>query len=445
MACIEFTSSETAAADSGCIVEIETEDSGCIAEIETEDSGCIAEIETEDSGSISEIETQDGAANDIENPECVLVNHIAKELKSLKSPKSLKHCIYRVPIKLRKLHKEDYKPRVVSIGPFHHGRGRLQSMEKHKLYCFKKLIQRGKKRLEDYVGLMQKLEEETRQCYADTIWFNSDKFVQMILVDAGFIIDLLFRFYFRVQGEKIDSEEPLLHKTPIIDIRHDLTLLENQLPFFVLEAFFNLTFAPFPKIFPSLLKIALRFFKGYYRKEMEPNYVVHFTDLIRTLHLPMPNPRAEGEQFISSPSATELHESGVKFKVSEEKCLLDIRFNPRNGVLEIPRFNLQGSTIPYIRNLVALELCHYPGGRYIIDYFVFMDHLINTPKDVDLLVQNGILFNGLGDSAAAAAFYNNLCRHIEFSAPEFYFCRLCKDLRAYHKVPWHKWMVSKLV
>ncbi|KAA8525395.1 hypothetical protein F0562_007250 [Nyssa sinensis] len=367
---------------------------------------------------------------------------VGGELKSLESTQSSKHCIYRVPMKLRKLNKEDYTPRLVSIGPFHHGSGGLQSMKKHKLFYFKKLIQRGNNRnLEDYVGLMKKLEEKTRHCYADTIRLNSDKFVAMILVDAGFIIELLLRFYYWDLEVKDDLEEPLLHKPSlIIDLQHDLTLLENQLPFFVLEEFFNLTFVPFPENLPPLLRLTLIFFKNYYNQVMVPKNVRHFTDLIRTLHLPTTSRLpAAGEEFIFLPSATGLHESGVKFKVSSGKCLLDIQFS--KGILEIPCFNLHGGTIPFIRNLVALELCHHPQDCYIVDYFIFMRCLIRTPKDVDLLVQNRILANGLGDSGAAAAFFNNLCRHIIFSGSNFYFSSHCKALNAYHKVPWHKWKV----
>ncbi|KAA8525409.1 hypothetical protein F0562_007264 [Nyssa sinensis] len=375
-------------------------------------------------------------------PKSQILAQLLRELKSLESTQSSKHCIYRVPMKLRKLNKEDYTPRLVSIGPFHHGSGGLQSMKKHKLFYFKKLIQRGNNRnLEDYVGLMKKLEEKTRHCYADTIRLNSDKFVAMILVDAGFIIELLLRFYYWDLEVKDDLEEPLLHKPSlIIDLQHDLTLLENQLPFFVLEEFFNLTFVPFPENLPPLLRLTLIFFKNYYNQVMVPKNVRHFTDLIRTLHLPTTSRLpAAGEEFIFLPSATGLHESGVKFKVSSGKCLLDIQFS--KGILEIPCFNLHGGTIPFIRNLVALELCHHPQDCYIVDYFIFMRCLIRTPKDVDLLVQNRILANGLGDSGAAAAFFNNLCRHIIFSGSNFYFSSHCKALNAYHKVPWHKWKV----
>ncbi|GLT52996.1 hypothetical protein SLA2020_262960 [Shorea laevis] len=41
-------------------------------------------------------------------------------------------CIYRVPNKLRDVNKEAYTPKLVSIGPFHHGLEELKGMERKK-------------------------------------------------------------------------------------------------------------------------------------------------------------------------------------------------------------------------------------------------------------------------------------------------------------------------
>ncbi|KAA8525427.1 hypothetical protein F0562_007306 [Nyssa sinensis] len=275
-----------------------------------------AEIEMQDSAATEEIVTKSSALIDIENPYNALVSHIAGMLEDVESTPSTVHCIYRVPTEVRKIDEEAYTPRIVSIGPFHHGNERLQSMEAPKLIYFKKLIERGNMRLEDYVGLIKQQEEKIRHCYAETIGLNSDKLVTMILVDAGFIIELLLR---SCVGDLREQNEPLLSKPwLILDIEHDLILLENQFPFFVLEAFFNLTSAPVPNYFPSLRHLALHFFKNYNNQQRVPNFRErHFTDLIRTFHLPVSrrlSPRVQELKFLHS--ATELHEAGVKFKVN---------------------------------------------------------------------------------------------------------------------------------
>ncbi|KAA8525404.1 hypothetical protein F0562_007259 [Nyssa sinensis] len=403
-----------------------------------------AKIERWDSAANAETETENSSLNDIENQYNVLVSHIGGMLEGVESTSSLGRCIYRVPIQIRKLNEAAYTPRIVSIGPFHHGSERLQFMEAEKLRYLKKLIERGDKRLEDYVRLVKKLEERIHRCYGETYRNNlplsSNDFLTMVLVDAGFIIELLLRFNFR--GLRDENEQ--LFKTWIRrDLMHDLILLENQIPFFVLEEFFNLTFASFPDNFPSLLQFTLWVFKSHNEQNKLPNFEVrHFTDLIRTFYLPTSSrlsPRA-GEEFKFLHSATELHEAGVKFKVGSSKCLLDIKF--KNGVLEMPCFKLYDSTIAIIRNLMALEQCHYFDDSYIIDYIFLLDCLINTPKDVDLLVQNGILMNWLGDSETTATLFNKFCTEIIYYNSNFYFSRLCEDLNAYYKVPRHMWKAT---
>ncbi|KAF8378981.1 hypothetical protein HHK36_028407 [Tetracentron sinense] len=64
----------------------------------------------------------------------------------------------------------------------------------------------------------------------------------------------------------------------------------------------------------------------------------------------------------------------------------------------------------------------------ILSYTRFMDILINTPNDVGLLIQYGIIDNGLGDNEDAHLF-NNICKEVTYGA--FCFSGLCKDLDAY--------------
>ena len=42
-------------------------------------------------------------------------------------------CLYRVPKQLRNVNEEAYTPKLVSIGPLHHGREELRDMEMQKL------------------------------------------------------------------------------------------------------------------------------------------------------------------------------------------------------------------------------------------------------------------------------------------------------------------------
>ena len=75
-------------------------------------------------------------------------------------------------------------------------------------------------------------------------------------------------------------------------------------------------------------------------------------------------------------------------------------------ILEIPSFTVGDATECVIRNLMALEQCHYPRKAYICNYIVLLDHLINTAEDVDLLVEKKVLFNWLGSNKAVATLIN---------------------------------------
>ncbi len=58
--------------------------------------------------------------------------------------------------------------------------------------------------------------------------------------------------------------------------------------------------------------------------------------------------------------------------------------------------------------IMALEQCDRTSYPYVTDFYLILDSLINTTKDVDLLSDEGILTNCLGDSNAMTSMINNL-------------------------------------
>lgn len=152
-------------------------------------------------------------------------------------------CIYKVPQKFREGNPKAYTPQVVSIGPFHKPRdsngenNTLVRMEELKLEYLRRFLNRSKQLSMKH--LFQRLiekEKRIRSCYGEPINCNSNDFLTMILVDACFIIEHFLRFYTGLASIDID---PLSKSWLVNDVFHDLTLLENQLPFSVLEDIFN--------------------------------------------------------------------------------------------------------------------------------------------------------------------------------------------------------------
>ncbi|XP_030973293.1 putative UPF0481 protein At3g02645 isoform X1 [Quercus lobata] len=348
-----------------------------------------------------------------------------------------KQCrIYKVPNPLRKWNEEAYTPQVVSIGPFHHKNERLKAMEEHKERYFRSFLQRSKKNLEDLVGVIRDMEESIRGCYEETIVLNSDRFVKMILLDAIFILELFIRETSRSQI----SDDPNVVDPRSTAVRVDLLLIENQLPFFVIEKLHDLAI-PSPSDYGGFRKLSFDYFEYLPMPFIQATPSVkieHFTDLIRTFLLPPLEklPERNERALTHLYSATKLHEAGVKFEAVKSKCYLDIKFE--KGVLKIPSFDIETKTEVIARNIMALEQTRYIENAYYTDYFILLDFLINTTKDVDLLCDEKILKNILGDNDGVKSMINNLNKSVIADCVRDDYFRLCKELNGYYENPWHK-------
>lgn len=401
--------------------------------------------------SMEEIEVQEKSNASIEsenqNQNERLVNEVRTMLESLGPPLSTKCHIKRIPDYLRNVNEQSYTPRIISIGPIHHFNEKLRTKEKFKLSCLKNFIERTEINLENLVSSIREMEESIHCCYADDISrsMHSDDFVKMILVDAIFIIELFIRYDRYDRGER--DYDDLIMRDQLFIIPFDLVLLENQLPFFVLEKLFNLAF-PNHSTSSSLIHITLQFFNNHFnvQKISSLNMIIqHLTDLFKTFLLP-PSQSIQKRSFENAKllySASQLHEAGVKFKMSSSKCLLDIKFDLKNGVLEIPCLELYDETVRLIRNVMAFEqTCYTEKCIYLMDYSIFLDDLINTTKDMDLLCNKGIVANYLGDNEAAKSIINNLNINVYPPSANSNYIQIYKDLNAFYQKPSHRWKAT---
>ncbi|ONI34336.1 hypothetical protein PRUPE_1G475700 [Prunus persica] len=125
----------------------------------------------------------------------------------------------------------------VSIGPLHHGKEGLNVvLEENKQRYLQDFIGRTNVSLEDYIKKIKDHEARLRRCYGEPIKFSSDEFVTIILVGAAFVIEPLLKDYFKFwdENDRIFDKPGMLQ-----DAWTDTWLLENQLPFFILEDLFD--------------------------------------------------------------------------------------------------------------------------------------------------------------------------------------------------------------
>ncbi|XP_023887876.1 UPF0481 protein At3g47200 [Quercus suber] len=353
-------------------------------------------------------------------------------------------CIYRAPKKLHEVNKEAYTPKLISIGPFHYGgkeprdkdgEREQREMEKLKVGYLKKFCNRTRKSQKEIARIIEENEEKIRRCYSESFDICHEDFVKMVLLDSTFIIELFLRSYME---EEYENENDYILSKPWlkIGISHDLILLENQLPFFILKELHNQFSRPEENNNISFHRLACKFFHLTGKKLLEKE-IKHFTDLIRYFYYP--STLKSGNDIISDlHSATELYEAGVIFKTSEKgRMLLDIQFpnmplkrcpcfncswllnclpclkcfpclEGTQTFLYVPQFLVQDKTEGLFRNLMALEQCHYPSEAYICNYICLLDYLINTREDVELLVDKKIIINMLGSNEAIATMVNKL-------------------------------------
>ncbi|KAK3173900.1 hypothetical protein Dsin_032541 [Dipteronia sinensis] len=234
-------------------------------------------------------------------------------------------CIYRVPQYLCKIKEEAYIPRLISIGPLHYGRKEFKGMENQKKKIWSKFWERvnNTQKLDEFKIYIKNQEQHIRDHYSVSSSLQSSEYIEMIQLDAVFIIELFMR--------KSKRTKDFLLEPPLgISIKTDLLLLENQVPYFVLDHLYSKTFLR-RQGHPSFFALSVFYFYGI----MNFNWLLlvtgpqpqvkHFTDLLRCAFV-MEFQLAESNKgmIIDLPTATKLNESGLNFSGINNTCFLNI-------------------------------------------------------------------------------------------------------------------------
>ncbi|KAG7995289.1 hypothetical protein I3843_01G102000 [Carya illinoinensis] len=168
-----------------------------------------------------------------------LSTHIKEKLDVLRIGKE--RCMYKVHELLRDVNEKAYKPTLLAIGPYHHSKVGQGFMEGHKLCHLRQMLERTEGSIETYIIALRELEERARNCYVECISQTSDQFVEMMLLDGCFIIELFrkYEIYKETGGQEYD---PIFQKEWMLPrIARDLLIFENQLPFFVIAKLFDMS------------------------------------------------------------------------------------------------------------------------------------------------------------------------------------------------------------
>lgn len=244
----------------------------------------------------------------------------------------------------------------------------------------------------------------------------------------------------------------------------DLLLLENQIPFCVVQKLFHqlLTRTDADDTSDVLVAGALRLFSSLRPRKLYSSPIscrdVHVHHLLHLFYLSVgfppdaaaapdddPSehlvPPSELPQWI--PCARELEEAGVTFRPRKDATsFLDVRFAGHGGVLEIPELQLYDYSEPLFRNLIAFEQT-YPYTRgHVTAYAVFMDCLVTSPEDMRLLHLSGVLVNHMNRDRDPTGFFSRLCSEAHLAADRNYLAGVIGEVNRYRRSRWPRWRAA---
>jgi hypothetical protein len=377
-------------------------------------------------------------------------------------------CIFKFPDRFKDKNGKSSEPQMVSIGPYHHGYIDDQMMKKLKWQCLKYLLKRNEPNLNCYIDGIRPLEIETRECYSEKIDLSTDEFLEMMVLDGCFILELL-RFTYSVRwGALLTKKNPDCEGHPLArmewgilpKIYGDLLFLDNQIPLFVLEKLFEISKMTFEGTDPILSCIVVNIFskilgiqcpKDEYYSRFREFKLLHLLHIVRLIFTPFgfelgsDQPQEFPLQYRwrpldTIPSISKLRRAGIKVKKREKDNFLEVKFL-RGGVIEMPIIILNDLMCSFLVNCVAFEQCHSMSSKHFSVYALFLDCLVNTAGDVEYLCDHGVIENYI-ETDVAASFINDLGKGLTFNCDYFPFFYLCYCVNEYYQNRLHRHWTS---
>ncbi|XP_028074489.1 UPF0481 protein At3g47200-like [Camellia sinensis] len=324
-----------------------------------------------------------------------------------------------------------FDPKVVSIGPYHHGKEDLQLVENVKPMLATLFLQDGDKNMDEVYSMILGNIDDARGYYVkhSTHEYSPEEFATMMLFDGCFILAIIEDFFLCAANQKSKYDDVKNHLGVLIwysaldDIFY---LLENQLPFQVLQLIMSLKFKD-DEGMKSINALLNSMISSETRHIPDKDKVIvseterksfHLLQLARTKYLILnqslyksqvstkkekdkhSKPKSNVmEYFLSFGSATELKAKGIHFRPNR-LSLEGIEFKSWCffGRLELHPFLVDPPYKLFMSNMIAYEMvsCTRTEDLVITSYIHFMQLLIDNQDDVKELRSKHILFNALG-------------------------------------------------
>ncbi|KHG12694.1 hypothetical protein F383_17045 [Gossypium arboreum] len=356
--------------------------------------------------------------------------------------------------------KKYFKPKVIAIGPLHHYDPALPVSEKLKLNLAAHFVEKIGVDKESLYSNIKKEMDGLKECYDpqefENYGIDNEELAWMFFVDGCAILQAVYMRY----GDD-DDDGKLFIKDDLLTFEYsDLFLLENQLPFRVLELLTNCGDGEkFMDAIPRFIDdtvINPGEDSKWWWKQQKGGERIHLLHLLRERLLlkkvqircwcflweftqhgfgkeAARTKRTKRYNSCTIGNIKELKKAGIWLEASETSNLADISFNHIFFFrkLRLPPISVDDSTM----NLIAYEMCpDFKNDFTVTSYMCFLDLLIDEAEDVKDLRDAGILYNGLGSDEEVAKLFNKM--NTDLVPSPMIYCEVKEKIRKHCKNMW---------
>ncbi|XP_004980884.1 UPF0481 protein At3g47200 [Setaria italica] len=337
--------------------------------------------------------------------------------------------MHRYPPNIRDLGDWCTVPRIVAIGPYHHGRQQLKEVEQVKHVAAYHCILESDHSLREVYDAVVSAAHDARHLYSKDVMAGIDDgdFLPMMFFDACFLVQ--YMLWHTKRGK--EEMDPSLRRWFSLNrkvLRNDIMLLENQLPWGVVKAVMRFRRASLTGFVSSLRGILQN--RMVFKAEsfvLDDRYKPpHLLGILRH-HIvgsrDTEKPDVGNIDGLSlSVSAIELAEIGIKLRANETTEVINMGLNKKLFFAELSLSPLSLNQARAIRlvNMAALELCMKHSKQEdsaVCSYLHLLSMLVHREEDVQELRARGILQGaGLTNKEALNFFTSFQSVHGSYSA-----------------------------
>ncbi|CAL4979646.1 unnamed protein product [Urochloa decumbens] len=394
------------------------------------------------------------------------VKHMAERINRVLLPKygsdesEQPPTIYKVPQEIKSGNEDAYLPFAVKIGPLtpyryrKGGDNQYERLEDYKWCCVQRLLgrhhlpqepEKTRALLGRCLNSLRSLEPRIRASYPrdqrSISCINGKDLLCDVLLDGCFILHRLLKYASIAKREGAAASAPEVQASGGMDeeedndwtqvfgrcwvwgfVTYDLLLLENQIPFFIVESLFHHLRTNPDESSDILVSGALRLFRSLRPQPLHSSQIACRDVHHHLLHL--------FYQSVDLPATMPEPADNLR------------RFD--GGVLEIPMLQLYDYSEHLLRNLIAFEQTYPLTPGHFTAYAMFMDCLVASSEDVRLLQHRGVVMNQMnGVRDKDQTWFFSCLRHgVHMAADRNYLGGVIAEVNKYQQARWPRWRVA---